>query len=123
MSVINVKVAYIRPMGYNNLKDWIDDSNNIYIGRGGIVFIKTDTGKERYPKYSSKWHNPFKVGKGNGKFTREESLEKFEIYIREKIKSEPNKYNLNELKNKNLGCWCYPEKCHGNVLQKLLNEL
>ena len=30
---------------------------------------------------------------------------------------------LPELKNKVLGCWCYPEKCHGDILFKLLKEL
>lgn len=36
--VSNVKVKYIRPH-YNNLKSWCENSNNIYIGRAGIVFI------------------------------------------------------------------------------------
>ena len=121
MSVENVKVCYIRPKGYQNLQDWTNDSNNIYIGRKGIVFINTENGKERYPKYSSIWHNPFKIG--NGKYTRDESLEKYEIYIKEKIQENPVKYDLNEIKNKNLGCWCKPEKCHGDILLKLLEKI
>ena len=31
MSVENVKVTFIRSKGYNNLEEWIDDSENIYI--------------------------------------------------------------------------------------------
>lgn len=32
-------------------------------------------------------------------------------------------YNdLEELMNKELGCWCTPEPCHGNVLVMLLEE-
>ena len=30
---------------------------------------------------------------------------------------------LNKLKGKNLGCWCYPEKCHGDVLIELINKI
>jgi hypothetical protein len=44
MSVVNCKVQYIRPK-YNNLKEWMNDPNNIYIGRGGVVFID----KKRFP--------------------------------------------------------------------------
>ena len=41
----------------------------------------------------------------------------------ETIKEEPEEYNLEELVDKNLGCWCYPDKCHGDILFKLLKEL
>lgn len=57
-SVSNVKVQYIRPK-YKNLKEWMDDPTNEYIGRAGAVFID---GK-RFPKKASIWANPFKVGK------------------------------------------------------------
>jgi hypothetical protein len=30
---------------------------------------------------------------------------------------------LKKLKNKVLGCWCYPEKCHGDILIKILEEI
>jgi len=26
------------------------------------------------------------------------------------------------MKGKNLGCWCFPEPCHGNVLLELIDE-
>jgi len=38
MDVVNVRVKSIRPK-YNNLKEWIADGSNVYIGRGGVVFI------------------------------------------------------------------------------------
>jgi len=34
--VINIRVANIRPQ-YNNLKVWMKDTNNVFIGRGGIL--------------------------------------------------------------------------------------
>ena len=117
--VTNVKVRFIRPQ-YDNLKEWMEDENNVYIGRRGIVFIKTaDDKKERYPKLDSKWCNPFKIGK---KYTRESCLEAYEEYILKKIEDEPEIYNLEELKGKNLGCWCHPEACHGDILKKLLEK-
>lgn len=114
--VINVKVANIRPK-YNNLKEWTEDINNIYIGRKGVVFVKNYEKNERYPKKDSIWANPFKVGKI---YNREQCIQKYKEYIIEKIKNDPNKYNLEELKGKRLGCWCKPESCHGDVLVELL---
>ena len=116
---VNVKVKYIRPE-FNNLREWNEYEDNTYIGRRGIVFIKTKEGKERYPKQDSKWCNPFKIDNNN---TREDVLEKYETYILEKIRKEPEKYDLKELINKNLGCWCHPERCHGDILIKLLNNI
>jgi hypothetical protein len=121
--VCNVKVAFIRPLGFDNLKEWCENDKNVYIGRKGIVFIKNkDGGKERYPKQDSKWCNPFKVGKQGKGLTREEAIENYEEYICEKIEEDPEKYNLEELRGKKLGCWCCPENCHGNVLKKLVDE-
>ena len=117
MSVVNCKVKYIRPK-YNNLKEWFDDyENNYYIGSAGIVFIN----KERFPKKTSLFHNPFKIDKDN---TREDVIKKYKKYIKQKIKND-NKFKneLLNLKNKNLGCWCHPEPCHGDVLLKIIKKI
>lgn len=111
----NVKVEYIRP-NYQNLKEWMDDPNNVYIGRKGVVFIDG----ERFPKNDSIWCNPYKITKEN---TREQVLILYETYIRNKIKLENLEKKLLELKGKNLGCWCKPESCHGDILVKLIDEL
>lgn len=48
--VVNVKVKYIR-LNYDNLKIWNKSNDNVYIGRRGIVFVKTsDAVKEMFPK-------------------------------------------------------------------------
>jgi hypothetical protein len=115
MSVVNVKVKYIRPE-YENLKEWMEDSNNVYIGRKGIIFID---GK-RFPQNNSIFANPFKISKDE---TREQVIDKYEDYIREIINNDANiKSELLALKNKNLGCWCAPEPCHGHVLLNLISE-
>lgn len=115
MSVVNVKVKHIRPE-YNNLEDWMQDNNNVYIGRRGIVFIN----KERYPKADSPFANPFKITKTE---TREDVINKYRIYIEKQIENNPELINeLLKLKGKNLGCWCFPEKCHGDILIELINK-
>lgn len=70
---------------------------DIYIGRG------------------SKWGNPFEIGKHG---TREEVIQKY----KEWIVDQPQFADLEELRGKILGCFCYPLKCHGNVLIEFLNE-
>lgn len=112
MSVVNVKVQYLRPK-YKNLKEWCEDPNNIYIGRKGVVFIDN----KRYPEHDSPFFNPFKIGRDGD---RNEVVNKYYQYITVKIKN--NEVDLGILKNKNLGCWCAPELCHGHVLMYLLNH-
>lgn len=121
MSVINCKVQSIRPK-FQNLKEWMEDDNNVYIGRAGIVFIEnSETGiKERFPKHSSPFHNPYKIGKDG---TRNEVLDKYREYIVKKLNVEPTLVNsLMELRGKNLGCWCHPEPCHGDILLELIKN-
>lgn len=112
--VANVRVTHLRPK-YNNLQEWMNDSNNVYVGRGRIVYIDGI----RFPPNDSLWCNPFK-GKNT---TREENIAKFEKYIREKIEKENLLDELKKIKGKTLGCWCHPENCHADVLVKLVNEL
>jgi len=72
--------------------------------------------KEPYDIYigrPKKWGNPFIIGKDG---TREEVVEKY----REWILRQPTLLNdIDELKNKTLGCWCSPNACHGDVLKEL----
>jgi len=113
-SVVNVRVQYIRPK-HANLAEWINDdlSSNLYIGRGGVVFIN----KQRYPPSSSKWCNPYKIGRDGN---RDQILAKYETFICQKLKT--NEYNLAELHGKTLGCWCHPLPCHGDILCKLIDN-
>lgn len=115
MSVVNCKVKFIRPQ-YKNLKEWIEDENNVYIGRAGIVFIEN----ERFPKKSSPFCNIFKIGKDG---TRKEVLDKYKTYITEKINKNKTLHDdLLKLKGKKLGCWCHPEPCHGDILMDILRS-
>jgi hypothetical protein len=66
---------------------------------------------------TSKWGNPFVVGKDG---TREEVIQKYEewVYTKPLLIAMAKK----ELKNKILGCWCAPKRCHGDILSRIANE-
>jgi hypothetical protein len=112
--LVNVRVKCIRPK-YDNLKEWMADPNNVYIGRKGVVLID---GK-RFPPQDSIFANPFKVGRDG---TREEVIDKYKQELIAKVVSgEITEEDVLNLKGKTLGCWCSPEPCHGDILLKLLD--
>ena len=113
--VTNVSVKNIRPR-YENLQKWIEDDNNVYIGRKGVVFID----KIRYPPKDSIWANPYKISEN---MPREKVLVMYKLYIEEKLQKNPNLITeLLKLKGKKLGCWCKPECCHGDILVEMINK-
>ncbi len=113
-TVVSVRAQSLRPK-YRNLKEWMEGANNEYIGRGGVVFI----GGKEFSYHGSKWGNPFKISKD---CSRDQCIRQFEAYIRDKIEAEHLQEELLSLKGKALGCWCKPEACHGDVLQRLIEE-
>jgi hypothetical protein len=92
--------------------------------------VKVDRRNKNYDVYigrawaglpASKWANPFRV-RLNQPETREERqrvISAYEKYIRNK----PDLMAaIPELVDQVLGCWCYPEECHGDVLVRLVKE-
>ena len=112
-TVVNVKVSSIRPT-YENLKEWCEDPKNVYIGRAGIVRIDG----ARYPPVESPWANPFKISEH---MTRDVVLTKYRDHIEVKF-GKTFRAELEKLRGKNLGCWCKPLACHGDILKDLLLE-
>lgn len=88
-----------------------------------LINIKHNEKYDIYIGRPSKWGNPYshKIGT-RAKFlvsSVDEAVEKYEEYAR----NNPEIMNsLDELENKIIGCWCAPNKCHGDVLIKLINE-
>lgn len=67
----------------------------------------------------SKWGNPFIIGQDG---TREQVIQKYKDWIT----TGAGKHllsRLNELKGKQLGCYCKPLPCHGDVLVELISSL
>lgn len=83
-----------------------------------VVYIGRRSNRARLAE--SVWGNPYIVGNKPG--NREASIDLYEAYIRESMRVEPNRYDIETLRGKRLACWCSPLKCHGSILIKLLTE-
>ena len=104
--VVNIKVQELRKQGYKDFNEWNSLPENVYIGRANR-FLKVS---------ASKYANPFLLKD----YDRKTVLKLYEDYLRKSpwlIKS------IKELDKKNLGCFCFPLPCHGDILIKILKEL
>lgn len=107
ITIVNIKKKELNKRKIKDFEEWNSKSNTLYIGRNMNFYVKG--------AFESKWKNPFSVKK----YGRDECLKMYEEYIT----GTPNLYNkLSELKNMELGCWCKPDECHGDILIKLLNK-
>lgn len=108
---VSVKVKNLRKLGYANLREWLQDDNNVYVGRGGRLFI--DGKVFYYP--GSIWANPYRLSE----YSLEESLRKYKAYLHRS----PLLGRISELQGKNLGCFCEQDsECHAKVLAELANK-
>lgn len=88
----------------------MSDPDNVYIGRSAVTSIDG----QKYPMQDSEWCNPFPVS------TKSQTLPRYQKYLREKLKDKECMERFKQLRGKNLGCWCRPGKCHGDVIVKVL---
>lgn len=76
---------------------------DVYIGRGG------DYG------------NPYKIGRDG---TRDEVIERYKQWFYVRLSRDENfRDSIVALKGKTLGCYCKPEKCHGDVIVEFLESM
>ena len=101
-----------------NLKEWMENPNNVYIGQRGVVMVSDGKKLVRFPNKASIWENPYSITSDD---EREEVISMYRKYITEKIKEDPITYDLESLRGKNLGCWV--DKCHGHVLVELIEKI
>lgn len=64
----------------------------------------------------SKWGNPFVIGKDG---TRQEVVQKYKDYI---LSNQSLLSQIEELRGKDVVCFCAPQQCHGDVLIELANQ-
>jgi hypothetical protein len=81
-----------------------------------VEWAKAEGRFERIDR-KTKFGNPFETGKDG---TQQEVVEKFAAWIQGQ--PELIQQAREELKGKVLGCWCYPELCHGDVLAALVDD-
>lgn len=81
------------------------------------VLNKRISSKGVYIGRPSKWGNPFVIGPDG---SRNDVVRKFEEYLMSNPKlMEAAKQ---ELKGKDLVCFCSPLSCHGDILSRIANE-
>ena len=83
-----------------DIDKWLLDSRNVYIGRNV-------NGK-------GKWGNQFKLKDYN--YNRQKVIALYEAHLHS---DKGLLDSVASLKDKVLGCWCSPERCHGEVLHRL----
>ncbi len=91
------------------IKDWRMPPNTVYVGRG------------------SKWGNPFVPGEppfsygGIKIVTIKGALRAYRSYVKDRLYF--NRKYINELRGKNLACWCrLDQPCHADYLLKIANQ-
>lgn len=99
MPVINIKDA---PDG------WQADQRYVYIGRPGSGL-------------GGPFGNPFRIGPDGDRL---EVLARFDLWLRGRIVADPEfAEKVKQLHNKVLVCFCYPKKCHGEILEHVAKSL
>jgi hypothetical protein len=69
----------------------------------------------------TKWGNPYTMEDG---FTREECVEAYRYWLILRLNEDTFKYNLDELRGKDLVCWCPTDKpCHADVLIEIVESI
>ena len=83
---------------------------------------------------STKWGNPYHIGASkwmmgiplglgeNGYLTRDEAVERYEWMLRSTEMGATLMQDIEELRGKDLICWCAPLPCHAYVLRELANR-
>lgn len=105
--VVNIKKQELQKRGYTDFAHWARHPDHLYIGRDQTRHVPGTIG--------SKWANPFPAWR----YTLEECVARYEQHIRET----PELWeSLHELVGKELGCWCKPQLCHGDILLSLMKE-
>ena len=107
-TMVDSLAANIINLNTVDIPTWIKDPNNIYIGRASKGLK------------ASKWRNPRKIGHPNScedaDKLRENAIQFFDNYLQSNKDLANSVY---ELKDKTLGCWCAPKKCHAEVLHRM----
>lgn len=107
---VDVHKANLEAMGYDNLEHWLEDNQNVYVGRE-VVYV---AGARQH-----EFANGFTVKK----YGRDECLRMYIAWLIEAIQDSEVRSRFEGLRGKTLGCWCKSdEACHADVIIRLLGE-
>lgn len=74
-------------------------------------------GRAVYIGRGSPWGNPFRIGPDG---TRDEVIEKYRVLLT--VRPDLVSRAKDELRGRDLLCYCAPQACHGDVLLAVANE-
>jgi len=103
-----------------NLEKWLNDPNNVYVGRPGRIFIGSGPSKRIFHYKGSKFSNPYKLSE----YDLDTSLKKYKKHLTKQRLDSPGV--LKDLRGKVLGCFCDQSeggRCHAQILASMVNEL
>lgn len=105
---MTTRVVNVRKFGgYFALQKAIEEGTAVYIGRA----------MPRQGLKASPWGNPFRIGYDGDR------RQVINLYA-EWVHRQPELLSkLQELKDKELVCWCFPQECHGDVLVDIVEAL
>lgn len=92
--VVCVRSTDLKRMGYDNLRDWMNAPDNVYMGSRGRIFV--DDGVYHYA--DSNWKSPWSMMFYNLKC----SLQKYMLHLFETGLI----YDISELRGRKLSCFC-----------------
>jgi hypothetical protein len=100
----------------------VDDNKTKLINIRGHGAEKMDTyigsESETYDLDKSLFSNPF----SKSEYGREDAVKHFKLYLyRRYFEDKEFRTALHSIEGDTLGCWCYPRRCHGEVIVDLLN--
>lgn len=90
-----------------------------------VINVRKSGGGYIYIGRGSPWGNPYShLAKSAAEFrvgTREEAVARYRDYALERLQREPHWLDqLRDQPERDLGCWCKPQACHGDILLELL---
>jgi hypothetical protein len=124
-AAVCIKAGSLRkmtPRSYENLRHWMADPRNVYVGRYGRIFIKDPkTGETAIYHYKgSKWGNPFTVEEHG----LAEALRRYKAHLYS-VRPDGTRLvdQIEELRGKKLGCFCdQSQPCHAQILVDALKD-
>ncbi len=66
----------------------------------------------------SKYGNPYRIGQDG---SRDEVIAKYRLRVLNILQFQDSHW-LEDLRGKDLVCWCAPERCHADVLLEMANK-
>lgn len=116
-----VRVNSLRSRGYQDLKDWMSNEDNILVTRHGRLFVVRNKEKHIFHYPSSEWANPFKVNEHG----LEECLLLYEDHLLKKLNNIKAYERFKKLRTaKEIGCFCEESSpCHVDIILKFLRQI